>query len=166
MPQESAQEPSIEPGVSQEEQPQGTAYILNTNTHKFHYPTCRSVKQMKEENKQNYTGSRDDVISMINHRGTFVDGLKISDVTLDRFSLDYKSTIRFRMEVREDAVHVGGLTLFGNGFGNLGTSLSTKEMSEGQSLFTPGASLESSMEKVISSIFWAVGSTFGIRYST
>lgn len=64
LPQESAQEPSIEPGVSQEEQPQGTAYILNTNTHKFHYPTCRSVKQMKEENKQNYTGSRDDVISM------------------------------------------------------------------------------------------------------
>ena len=59
-----AQEPSAEPGVSQEEQPQGTAYILNTNTHKFHYPTCRSVKQMKEENKQNYTGSRDDVISM------------------------------------------------------------------------------------------------------
>ena len=64
LPQESAQEPSSEPGVSQEEQPQGTAYILNTNTHKFHYPTCRSVKQMKEENKQNYTGSRDDVISM------------------------------------------------------------------------------------------------------
>ena len=48
----------------------------------------------------------------------------------------------------------------------MGTSLSTKEMSEGQSLFTPGASLESSMEKVISSIFWAVGSTLGIRYST
>ena len=64
LPQESAPEPPIEPGVSQEEQPQGTAYILNTNTHKFHYPTCRSVKQMKEENKQNYTGSRDDVISM------------------------------------------------------------------------------------------------------
>ena len=64
LPQESAQAPSAEPSVSQEEQPQGTAYILNTNTHKFHYPTCRSVKQMKEENKQNYTGSRDDVISM------------------------------------------------------------------------------------------------------
>ena len=59
-----AQEPSAEPGVSQEEQPQGTAYILNTNTHKFHYPTCRSVKQMKETNKQDYTGNRDDIISM------------------------------------------------------------------------------------------------------
>lgn len=59
-----APEPSAEPSVSQEEQPQGTAYILNTNTHKFHYPTCRSVKQMKETNKQDYTGNRDDVISM------------------------------------------------------------------------------------------------------
>ena len=52
-----------------------------------------------------------------------MDGLKISDVTLDRFQLDYKSTIRFRMEVREDAAHVGGLTLFGNGFGNYGQGL-------------------------------------------
>lgn len=55
---------------------------------------------------------------VINRKGTFVDGLKISDVTIDRFCLDYKSTIRFRMEVREDAVHMGGMTLFGSGFGN------------------------------------------------
>ena len=44
--------------------PQGTTYILNTNTKKFHYPSCGSVKQMKESNKQSYTGSRDDVIAM------------------------------------------------------------------------------------------------------
>ncbi|MCI9337832.1 MAG: DNA/RNA non-specific endonuclease [Lachnospiraceae bacterium] len=44
--------------------PQGTSYILNTNTHKFHYPACGSVKQMKDKNKQEYTGSREDVISM------------------------------------------------------------------------------------------------------
>ena len=63
---------------------------------------------------------------VINHRGTFVDGLKISDVTLDRFGLDYKSTIRYRLEVREDAVHVGGLTLFGNGFGNYGQGIKVR----------------------------------------
>ena len=63
---------------------------------------------------------------VINRRGTFVDGLKISDITLDRFRLDYKSTIRFRMEVREDAVHVGGLTLFGNGFGNYGQGIKVR----------------------------------------
>ncbi len=41
----------------------GTTYILNTNTMKFHLPTCSSIKQMNEENKQEYTGSREDVIS-------------------------------------------------------------------------------------------------------
>ena len=41
----------------------GTEYILNTNTKKFHYPSCSSVKQMKEANKKEYTGSRDDLIA-------------------------------------------------------------------------------------------------------
>lgn len=41
-----------------------TAYILNTNTKKFHYPTCSSVDQMAEKNKQVYSGSRDEIISM------------------------------------------------------------------------------------------------------
>ena len=40
-----------------------TAYILNTNTKKFHYPYCNSVNQMKEKNKREYTGTRDEVIS-------------------------------------------------------------------------------------------------------
>ena len=38
-------------------------YILNTNTKKFHYPSCSSVDQMSEKNKKTYTGSRDDVIA-------------------------------------------------------------------------------------------------------
>lgn len=41
----------------------GTEYILNTNTKKFHYPSCSSVKQMKNTNKQEFTGSRDDLIA-------------------------------------------------------------------------------------------------------
>ena len=40
-----------------------SAYILNVNTKKFHYPSCSSVKQMSDKNKQTYTGSRDDLIS-------------------------------------------------------------------------------------------------------
>ena len=44
--------------------PVGTDYILNTNTHKFHIPSCGSVKQMSEANKKAYTGNRDDVIAM------------------------------------------------------------------------------------------------------
>lgn len=37
-------------------------YILNLNTHKFHYPNCGSVKVMSESNKGTYTGSRKDLI--------------------------------------------------------------------------------------------------------
>ena len=38
-------------------------YILNTNTKKFHYPTCSSVNDMKEKNKQEFFGTRDEAIS-------------------------------------------------------------------------------------------------------
>ncbi len=42
---------------------QGTTYILNTNTKKFHYPFCSGVDQMKEKNKKEFCGDREDVIS-------------------------------------------------------------------------------------------------------
>jgi DNA-entry nuclease len=38
-------------------------YVLNTNTKKFHKPGCSSVRQMNESNKQEYHGTRDDVIA-------------------------------------------------------------------------------------------------------
>lgn len=41
-----------------------TVYILNTNTHKFHKPSCSSVKQMKEANTEEYAGDRDELASM------------------------------------------------------------------------------------------------------
>lgn len=53
----------VETPQATESEPQGTAYILNTNTKKFHYPSCSSVKEMKAKNKQAYTGNREDVIS-------------------------------------------------------------------------------------------------------
>lgn len=39
------------------------AYVLNTNTHKFHDPDCSSVSQMKEKNKRIVTESRDQIIA-------------------------------------------------------------------------------------------------------
>ena len=39
------------------------AYILNTNTKKFHLPGCSSVSQMNESNKQTYSGNRDALLS-------------------------------------------------------------------------------------------------------
>lgn len=38
-------------------------YILNTNTKKFHYPSCSSVKQMKDKNKGYFSGTREEVIA-------------------------------------------------------------------------------------------------------
>ena len=60
---------------------------------------------------------------VINKKGTFIDGLKISDVTIDSFHLDYRSGIRFRMSVDDDAEHIGGLTIFGKTFGNYGQDI-------------------------------------------
>lgn len=54
----------ITPELSAPQETQKTTYVLNTNTMKFHYPTCSSVDDMKEKNKQIYTGSRDEVINM------------------------------------------------------------------------------------------------------
>lgn len=55
---------------------------------------------------------------VINKKGTFVDGLKISNDTINEFNLDYKSTVRFKFEIEEDAKNVGGITIFGSEFGN------------------------------------------------
>ncbi len=55
---------------------------------------------------------------VINHRGTFIDGLKISDVCIDEFHLNYRSTLKFRMAVPDSAEHIGGLTIYGKCFGN------------------------------------------------
>ena len=43
-------------------QPTST-YVLNKNTHKFHYASCSSVKSMAEKNKLYFNGTRDQVIS-------------------------------------------------------------------------------------------------------
>lgn len=45
------------------EDPDGTAYILNTNTMKFHDPSCSSVESISEEHKVEWIGNRDDLIA-------------------------------------------------------------------------------------------------------
>ncbi len=57
-------------------------------------------------------------ILVINKKGTFIDGLQVSDVSIRDFDFDYKSTIKLKLEVEEDAAHIGGLTIFGKSFGN------------------------------------------------
>ena len=38
-------------------------YVLNTNTKKFHYPSCSSVKKIKEKNYSEFEGTREKVIA-------------------------------------------------------------------------------------------------------
>ena len=54
----------------------------------------------------------------VNGKGTFVDGVKVSDVTLDALDVDKHRSIRMRIGVRDDADHPGGINIFGRGFGN------------------------------------------------
>lgn len=50
--------------------------------------------------------------------GTYVDGVKISPVSLKDLDVETHHSIRLRIGVRDDAKHPGGINIFGRGFGN------------------------------------------------
>jgi predicted transcriptional regulator len=50
--------------------------------------------------------------------GCFVDGNKVSDITLADLSLQEHSSIKVRIGIKDDASHIGGMNIFGKGFGN------------------------------------------------
>lgn len=54
----------------------------------------------------------------ISTRGTFIDGIRISDVTLADLDLDNHHSIRMRIGISDKAKHPGGINIFGRGFGN------------------------------------------------
>lgn len=41
---------------------EGTAYVINTNSGKFHLPTCSSVEDMSPSNRQDYVGDRQELL--------------------------------------------------------------------------------------------------------
>ena len=54
--------PAGSAGISETE-PDVQTYILNTNTGRFHYPWCPSVKKMKNKNKKEVEDTRENVIA-------------------------------------------------------------------------------------------------------
>jgi len=54
----------------------------------------------------------------IGGEGTYVDGVRVSDVTVDELALPEHHSIRVRLGVKNEAEHRGGMNLFGRGFGN------------------------------------------------
>ena len=53
----------------------------------------------------------------IDDHGSYIDGVKLSNVTIDDLQLE-QAPLRVRFGNRADARNVGGLTLFGDAFGN------------------------------------------------
>lgn len=58
MPDPADQTPEPTPGLPQ------VTYVLNTNTHRFHLPTCQSVTEMNQRNRRDFYGDREELIDM------------------------------------------------------------------------------------------------------
>lgn len=54
----------------------------------------------------------------INHNGTYLDGLLLSSVTIDNLNLNNSSELSLKIEVPLSAKNIGGMNLFGKGFGD------------------------------------------------
>jgi len=54
----------------------------------------------------------------VGQNGTYVDGIRISPVSLADIDLARHHSIRLRIGVHKDAAHPGGINIFGRGFGN------------------------------------------------
>lgn len=54
----------------------------------------------------------------VTEEGSFIDGVKISDITLSDLDILGHHSIKMKIGVKEDAEHVGGMNIFGRGFGN------------------------------------------------
>ena len=48
--------------ASEEKDSEKITYILNTNTMKFHLPSCSSVSEMDSHNKKTFSGTREEII--------------------------------------------------------------------------------------------------------
>ncbi|HSK88777.1 MAG TPA: helix-turn-helix domain-containing protein [Anaerolineales bacterium] len=54
----------------------------------------------------------------VTNNGSFVDGVQVSEITLNNLSVKPGDPIAVRIGIKDNAVNVGGLNLFGSKFGN------------------------------------------------
>lgn len=62
--QEPTKKPTEKPVEKYSSSSGASDYVLNKNTKKFHEPWCSSVSTIKSKNRKDFTGTRDQVISM------------------------------------------------------------------------------------------------------
>lgn len=55
---------------------------------------------------------------MVNGDGAYVDGYPVSGLTIDQLDIDKERLITVRLGVKPDALHAGGVNLFGRSYGN------------------------------------------------
>ena len=64
---------------------------------------------------------------IINKDGTYIDGThRISKYTIDDLNIDYNSSIEFKLSVPKETANCGGLTLFGQYFGDYSQDICVK----------------------------------------
>lgn len=66
----------------------------------------------------------------INQEGSYIDGCRISNVSLEHIGLDYKSDLVLRIGIPPQAVNKGGMTIFGKSFGNYSQDLLVRVLYE------------------------------------
>ncbi|MCK9536744.1 MAG: helix-turn-helix domain-containing protein [Bacilli bacterium] len=62
----------------------------------------------------------------VNHTGTYLDGLLLSPVTVSDLNMSKCSDISVKIEIPENAKNIGGITLFGKGFGDYDVGIKVK----------------------------------------
>ena len=62
----------------------------------------------------------------VTNKDTGIDGKKVSDVTLKELKLSDSPFIKIRIGIEEEAEHKGGLTIFGEHFGNYSQNILLK----------------------------------------
>lgn len=62
----------------------------------------------------------------IMHHGTYMDGEPLSDLTIDDLKNLENDLWKLKIQVKEDAEHIGGCSLFGKNFGNYAQDIKVK----------------------------------------
>lgn len=62
----------------------------------------------------------------VNGEGSYIDGRRLGTVTVDKLHLATRRLISVRLGVKPDALHMGGVNLFGKAFGNYAQDLTLR----------------------------------------
>lgn len=54
----------------------------------------------------------------VSAEGTFIDGIKISDIKLEELNIRAHTSVKVRIGIKEQAANIRGINIFGKGFGN------------------------------------------------